>query len=587
MQSQPAHSPTQRPSHEGMNPRLDVAQFRRAAGTSSRGRLRGVRPSEGVIWNDSVDVLVIGSGGAGFAAACAAVSSGASVLMLERAQIWGGTTRSSGGGVFICNNPWMQQQGIEDPRADALKYLARCADPIGFDPDSLSYGLSAESYALLERFYDEGERVVRKLAQDGAVNLNAPNLAVSGLPSADYCAHYVEDAAPRGRCLKTLLPDGSPGVGADLICMMKSYVERHGGRLRLATRVEELVEDRDGKIVGVAAHSLTHGQVFYECRNAVIFGSGGFTHDQDRRKQHLRGPSVGGCGVPTNTGDLITMATAVGAELGNMTNAFWNQQVFEHCDDFSGTNLDVWHVPGDSMILVNRFGRRVVNEKREYQQRAQIHHVWAADEFPNYLLFMIYDERCAQRFAGQYPIPRKGVYAPHILRAESLKGLVNALDARLQQLWETRPMSTTTGRVRMDPDAAKNLEVEVARYNKFAQAGTDEDFGRGRTPVELDQVAPGAQSGLSNPLMHPLSKGPYYATILTSAAFETCGGPRTDVDGRVLRSDGTAVPGLFAVGNCAAGIFGAAYPGGGSTLGPAIVFGTLAGEAAALAEPTP
>ena len=89
----------------------------------------------------------------------------------------------------------------------------------------------------------------------------------------------------------------------------------------------------------------------------MVFGSGGFAHDPELRERLLLAPVVGGSGVPSNTGDLVHMATRAGASLGPMHHGWWNQQVLEAADDYANSVLDVWSVPGDSMLMVNRLRR--------------------------------------------------------------------------------------------------------------------------------------------------------------------------------------------------------------------------------------
>jgi succinate dehydrogenase/fumarate reductase flavoprotein subunit len=129
----------------------------------------------------------------------------------------------------------------------------------------------------------------------------------------------------------------------------------------------------------------------------------------------------------------------------------------------------------------------------------------------------------------------------------------------------------------------------LARFNAFAAAGHDDDFGRGDTPVELgfNEMMSGPPRSEINPLMHPLADaGPYYATIIVPAALDTKGGPMIDRHARVLDADGTPIPGLYGAGNCVASPAGKSYWAAGATIGPAVTFGYLAGRHAAGAERT-
>jgi succinate dehydrogenase/fumarate reductase flavoprotein subunit len=117
----------------------------------------------------------------------------------------------------------------------------------------------------------------------------------------------------------------------------------------------------------------------------------------------------------------------------------------------------------------------------------------------------------------------------------------------------------------------------VTTFNDGARRGQDPAFGRGSLPYDLwigDPTAP-------HPTLAPLNEAPFYGLRVHLGCMGTKGGPRTDDRGRVLTADGAVVPGLYAAGNVAASPFGAATPAGGGTLGPALVFGFRAGEAAA------
>ena len=110
------------------------------------------------------------------------------------------------------------------------------------------------------------------------------------------------------------------------------------------------------------------------------------------------------------------------------------------------------------------------------------------------------------------------------------------------------------------------------------RCGADPDFGRGSFPYDRwigDRDAP-------HPTLAPLCEAPFYAVEVHLGCMGTKGGPRTDDCGRVLSlAAASPVPGLYAAGNAAASPFGTATAAGGATLGPALVFGFRAGEAAA------
>jgi hypothetical protein len=317
----------------------------------------------------------------------------------------------------------------------------------------------------------------------------------------------------------------------------------------------------------------------------VVFGSGGFAHSPELRQRFLRGPIAGGSGVPSNTGDLVDMATRSGAQFGGMHNGWWNQQVLEAVDDYANSVLDVWAVPGDSMVLVNRFGVRAIDEKREYESRGRVHHVFAGDEYINRVMFMIYDQRTAQRFGGRYPIPPPGAIADHVTTGAGVAGLTEALGDRLRHRTNAA-MPAGIAPVSLAPGFAETLTSTISRFNSMAEKGHDDEFGRGSKAVEFAFHGPAApDNGLPNALMYPIdADGPLHAVSLVGTTFDTNSGPRVDRHGRIL---GTSAPinGLYGAGNCVDGVFGEGYPGGGSTIGPGMVFGFLAGVHAANRSP--
>jgi 3-oxosteroid 1-dehydrogenase len=549
----------------------ELASLPHRPGTPVSPRATGRAPVE------EIDVVVVGSGAAGLSAAAGALGAQASVVVLEKAPVHGGTTACSGGVAHIYDNAVMRQRGIADPRPDALAYMARVAAPGAFDPEAPHLGLLEEDYRLLATYYDRGRQVMEELAALGAVDMGAPWLAWDGQPFPDYY-EFPENRAPRGRGVQALTPDGGTGNGGELVRQLLAFARDRGTEVRLGHRVVDLLVE-DGAVTGVVVDD-GHACRPLRARGGVVFGSGGFAHDPELRQRFLRGPVAGGSGVPSNTGDLVGIAARVGATFGGMHNGWWNQQVLEAVDDYANSVLDVWAVPGDGMVMVNRFGLRAVDEKREYESRGRVHHVFAGDEYVNRIMFMVYDQRTAERFGGRYPIPVPGAVAEHVATGIGTAGLAEALARHLERRRHAMPPGIAP--VALDPAFAGTLGATIARFNSMAERGRDEDFGRGTKAVEHAFHGPPAPDNrCPNPLMHPIdADGPLHAIALVGTTFDTDSGPRTDPFGQVLGPDGP-IPGLYGAGNCVSGVFGEGYPGGGSTIGPGMVFGFLAGTHAA------
>ncbi len=524
--------------------------------------------------HEVADVVVVGSGAAALAGAAGALSVGASVLVCEKGPVHGGTTACSGGVAHIYNNSLMRRAGIADPRAEALAYMARVSYPGAYDPDAPCLGLLPSDFALLETYYDRGAEVMGRLSAIGAARMEAPWLAWDGQRYPDYY-EFPENKATRGRGIQVEAPGGGAGNGGELVRQLKDFATDRGVEVRLSHRVVDLVQ-QNGAITGVVVDDGSACRSI-DVRGGVVFGSGGFAHSPELRERFLRGPIAGGSGVPSNTGDLIDIGARVGASFGGMHNGWWDQQVLEGVDDYANSILDVWAIPGDSMILVNRFGRRAVNEKREYESRGRVHHVYVDDEYINRVMFMVYDQRTAERYGGRYPIPPVGAVADHVVSGHGVAGLSDALGRRLVTRSRSE-MPAGIAPVQLDSGFATTLADTVVRFNGMAERGIDGEFGRGTKAVEFAFHGPPARDNrLPNSTLHPLNvDGPLYAIALVGTTFDTDSGPRIGTQGQILGTMGP-IPGLYGAGNCVDGVFGEGYPGGGSTIGPGLVFGFLGG----------
>ena len=579
-------------------PRLSRGQFLAAAGAAGAvvgggvGAALALGLSDGEddavagmpeSWDREADVVVVGSGAAAFSAALAANGAGAEVVMLEKAPQHGGTSAKSGGVYWIPNNSLLRDKGTEDPREDAIRYMCRCSFPAIYDAEAEGFGLGELEYSLIETYYDTAAEAVDSLAKSGALTSGID--AYMTFP--DYYAHLPEDKVPNGRHMAPVDAEGKPGAGAELIKQMKAAADKNGIPLLTSHAVTRLVRNSSGEVVGVEADA--DGQtIAVRARKGVVFGSGGFTHNHSLALHHLRGPIFGGCGVPTNTGDFVSIAAPLGAELGNMNNAWWAEIVLEHALESTSVPTDIWQPPGDAMIEVNRYGRRVVNEKSQYNERTQVHFAWdpVRGEYPNLVLFMVYDDRTAREFAGRDPVPGKGTTAPYVVSGEDLSELARNIDARLDELSGRAGSAARVLRdFRLDDGFAANLRETIGRYNGFARSGKDIDFNRGEQPIDLyfhASFGGGVGHDMPNPTMYPISeRGPYHCILLGGGTLDTKGGPKTNPKAQVIDAHGRAIPGLYGAGNCVAGAAGQAYWSGGGTLGPALTFGHIAGKNAA------
>jgi succinate dehydrogenase/fumarate reductase flavoprotein subunit len=405
----------------------------------------------------------------------------------------------------------------------------------------------------------------------------------TGKPQVDYMDHLPENKGVRGRTIYAMSPEGKQSYGFELIRQFKAWTDSHNIPLLLNHRVKRIVKNSKGEVVGVEATNTDKSTVTFRAKKAVVFGSGGFTHNPDLMLHFQRGPHFGGCAAPTNTGDFVLMGNAIGAQLGNMAGAFRAEIVLEQAlSDPDGVH-SVFYIMGDSILEVNRYGSRFVDEKRNYTDRTMTHFIWNPQraEWTNMLVFMIYDDRVATLWQGFFGLlPVQGQPAPFVIDGNTLDELAKNIDNRLVQL------KTKTGGFQLDNSFAENLKKTVACFNEFAKTGIDVDFHRGGYTYDREWTTspptiPSTQwppKDSKNYTMYPVSpNGPYHAIILGAGTLDTNGGPIINPKSQVIDTDNKPLPGLYGAGNCIASPTANAYWGGGSTIGPALTYGYIAG----------
>jgi succinate dehydrogenase/fumarate reductase flavoprotein subunit len=551
-------------------------------------------------WDDEADVVVAGSGASGMVTAVTAAAHGARVIVAERAATLGGTTAKSDCGVWVPNSRYMREHGIRDDREAALRYMARVARPALYHADAPFLGLDRWEYQLIAAYFDSAASAFDELASLDAMHIQ---------PVPDFPDNYAdlpENEAPTGRFNISSAPDGTPRNGRALIDHLALMIEERDGAIRTSHRVRSVVMD-DDRVIGVVAQT-PQSLVRMRARGGVVFATGGFAHNAELRRAYLKGPVLDGCSALTNEGDFVAIAQNAGAALRNMTESWWAPVVLERVLRRDPTFQSTFGLSGDSMLCVNRHGRRAMNEKVNHHDAVAPMLVWdgTACEYPNQLLFVIWDERSRALFGGAQIdgglMPAAGAPAAHVMEATTIEGIADAIADRLAAL------TPVTGGARLASDFTAQLRQTIERFNEHARAGHDPDFHRGESraelhkhellmeqsrtgggfanttlgewnavlrtqrPVEGDQAA-------SRATLFPLANaGPYFATIIAPGVIDTKGGPMTDINARVLDHAGNPVAGLYAVGNCAAAASAEGSWAAGATLGPMITFAWLAGR---------
>lgn len=534
-----------------------------------------------ISWNETVDVVVVGSGIAGAAAAFGVLESGAHPLVLERASTIGGTYAKSAGAFWIPGNHALRSRGVDDDPEQALRFVARCARPVSFDPEDPRLGLDEWEYALLDAYVRSGADVVRALESAGVLTTDFPDYAF------DYQSRLAENTVKRGRVGMPMSPDGRrPLRGVGQAQRFGDGLRARGVEIRCGQRVMAVVTE-GREVVGVRVDT-EGGSRYLRAGGGVVFASGGFTHAADLGRAHLHASILGGAAVHTNTGDFVRIAIELGLPLRGMGDPWMAPIPIELAHDAWMCPLFV--TPGDSMLMVNRYGRRVLNEKGVYNEVARVFGAWDPQrmEYPNLLMFLVFDDRVRRlwgppakydeaRARDDWPLESLGDYSNDdrvVVSAPDLAALSDALAARLVAL------SSITGGLSLDGGFVEQLAVSIERFGEFARRGRDDDFDRGQNPIELLFAGPHRDGNdCPNTTMFPLSpEGPFHAIIAAAGTLDTRGGPGINPNGQIFGADGLPVAGLYGAGNCVASPFVQGYPAGGVPNGSALVFGYWAGR---------
>jgi hypothetical protein len=294
---------------------------------------------------------------------------------------------------------------------------------------------------------------------------------------------------------------------------------------------------------------------------------------------HMSTPVRLGGASKGSRGDFMRIGASLGAKLHNTAAAWLAPIPLEALvKDPQSTTTNIFALRGDSMVMVNKYGHRTVNEKLPYHELGRSMLRWDAmqAEHPDLRMFMIFDHSARVHFSdgtSGNPIKPPSEHDPNLVEGKTLEELGAAIRRRVKELGPVHMASLD-----ISPEFEANLKVTIDEFNRHATTGTDPIFHRGESSIELFRNGPARPGNQNNAALFPFdSTGPYFALILAPGTLDTKGGPAIDSEARVLRaSDGQPIPGLFAAGNCAGFPSGQAYWAGGATIGLAVTFGYLA-----------
>ncbi len=488
----------------------------------------------------SYDVVVVGSGAGAMAGAHLAARAGLSTLVLEATDRLGGTTAYSGAAAWLPGSEVQRRAGVDDSTDSARAYLGALLGGREEEKREAFLATAPELVATLEAdpalafefsaFPDYFDRPGRVPGGRSIVPAPLPLEEIGDL------AALVRPPVERDRVGKSHHKAAPFVAGRALIGRFLLALTRAGGEVRTGHRVHGLVADGD-RVVGVRAATVD-GDVEVRARRGVLLAAGGFERDAAGRRTHVVSGEAAWTMAPegTNTGDPLRAAVALGAATDLTDQAWW-------CPGLAMPDGSASFTLGfRGGFVVDQHGRRYGNESRPYDRFGRL----MAQDPARIPSWVVFDSRYDALPAIAMPPGDPGAHlaAGTWHRADTLEGLAAAIGV---------------------PGEA--LVATAARFNGFAETGTDGDFGRGED--EYDRF-------WTDRVLVPVDRPPYTAARLVLSDLGTKGGLVTDVDGRVLRGDGSPIPGLYAAGNTSASMTGEVYPGPGIPIATAMVFASRA-----------
>lgn len=501
-------------------------------------------------WDEQYDVVVVGAGGGAMLGALYAARAGLTVLVAEATDKFGGTTAYSGGGLWWPNNQALKRAGIQDTDEDAAEYYHAIVG-------------DRTPQELQDAYLAGGKEVVKYLEDNGLMEFmmypwpdyfgSAPKAHNAGgrhmmpqyFPAAEIgdLREHLRDALPAERAGEPR-PDMLIG-GQALTGRLLQHLANHDNvTLRRNAEAHTLIKDGDriaGLIINVDGTDQT-----IRASKGVLVAAGGFEQNDEMRARYgVPGKAQDSMGAPKNKGLVQQSAIELGADTDLMDQAWWSPGM-THPDGSSTFSL--WFTGG---IFVNNHGERFVNESAAYDRIGRDILQLLDSGAMTLPYWMIYDS-----VDGERP-PVKSTSVP-------MGPTQDYVDAGLWVSADT--LEELAEKIGVPAD---KLVATVERFNELTAKGRDEDFGRG------DEAYDRSFSNDESPLV-PIQQPPFYAAQFGLSDLGTKGGLRTDTVGRVLDTNGNAIPGLYAAGNSMAAPSGYVYPGGGNPIGTSMVFSLLA-----------
>ncbi|MBI4190415.1 MAG: FAD-binding protein [Betaproteobacteria bacterium] len=480
------------------------------------------------MWDYEADVVIVGYGGAGAAAALAAIDAGAKVLVLEKNPEGGGNTKYSGG--------TMRTYLDMDKAADYIETLC----------DGTTERDVVETFVRESSRNSEwvgglgGEIVPRSPSIDSRFPIAVPLAAFPGIRGAE------------GIGLRTRVKGAGAAGGIDLWGVLSRNVAAKSIEILYSSPVKRLLVEKGEGVTGVVAASACK-DVKVRARRGVILACGGFEYDQSMHLNYLGQRYFGLCN-PGNTGDGIRLAAEIGADLWHMNGAAVNLGY-----KFPEFGFAIRHsMPSAGFIYVDQLGQRFIDETG-----TDAHLMWAPTSYidtktlkrtrtPSYVIF---DEDTRMR--GMVGLTDHGKVSDVYQWSPDNSG-----EIRKGWIKAAENIADLAYQINIRPD---QLQRTVAHYNLQCVSGYDPEHGRAADTLV------------------PIGRSPYYAIAIWPCLFNTQGGPKRNARAQVLDVWGNPIKRLYSAGELGS-LWHRNYPGAGN-VSEALAFGRIAGKNAAGEQP--
>lgn len=519
-----------------------------AGGNAEALKAVAVTKQEGKAEGITVDVVVVGAGASGTAAALEAVEQGANTLLIEKTAVASGAGTLAGG-MFALDS---QQQKVQNKVVDKEWLFKKYMEMSNYHANArLVRAIMDNAGATVDWMNENGAKLV--LTDPG----QSGQKALVGTPATIH--GYVEG-------------------GSVALEKLRNQIESKGGKIMFETPAVQLIKDDKGSVTGVIAKKADGGELKIHAKS-VILATGGYGGNAEMMKEHF-GEKAGTGLISSATGDGLKMAWDAGAaELGTDLAQWYHYMPNPALTEKMKDPYVLWDLTALPLLWVNKSGERYINEDIAFDFAYGSSVIY---EQPDAVHWAIFDKQLIETVKTKGLIEYADLYSSFKGKNQGFMEFNEPFDTDTNYQSTVTPFDYTpvieeaieSGVIvkgdtlaelasKMGVDE-KTFTANVDRYNGFSKKGVDEDFFKDAE------------------YLHPVEKGPFYALSTKARCLGTLGGVKINEHIQAVNDQNKPIPGLWVAGNDAGGMYGNSYITiEGGTLGFAYTSGKMAGKNAA------